>query len=82
VNGRKSQRCYWKGHHLRQPRAKGESRTDKGIAKDVEKLKVVFTTGDPGGARAKGAGDRMRLSGLGTSKTSESKVSVMRMVGD
>ncbi len=38
-------------------------------------------TGDPGGFRTKGDGDWMVLPGFGTSKTSESKVSAMRIVG-
>jgi len=37
--------------------------------------------GDPGGSKTKGEGDWMVLDRFGTSKTSESKVLVMRMVG-
>ncbi len=37
-------------------------------------------SGDPGGSRARGEGDWMVLPRLGTSKTSESKVSATRMV--
>ena len=37
--------------------------------------------GDPGGSKTKGDSDWVVLPGLGTSKTSESKVSVTRMVG-
>ena len=37
--------------------------------------------GDPGGSKMKGEGDWIVHPGLGASKTSESKVSVMRMVG-
>src|SRR6266404_4358354 len=37
--------------------------------------------GDPGGSKMKGDGDGMVLPGFGTSKTSKSKVLVMRIVG-
>ncbi len=37
--------------------------------------------GDPGGSRTRGEGDWIILPRLGTSKTSESKVSAMRIVG-
>ena len=37
--------------------------------------------GDPRGSKTRGEGDWIVLPGLGTSKTSELKVSAMRMVG-
>ena len=37
--------------------------------------------GDPGGSKTKGEGDWMVLPGFGTLKTSELKVSAIRMIG-
>jgi len=79
VNEKRDRRCYWKGRHLRQPRAKEGGRTDKGIAKDVEELKVFFNAGDQGVLRQGERATGWFFLGW-NSKTSESKVSETRMV--
>jgi len=47
----------------------------------VSRIQVSLTSGDPGGPKMKGEGDWRVLDGAGTSKTSESKVSVIKIVG-
>src|SRR6266404_2264104 len=53
----------------------------RGLPRMLRSWRSSSMSGDPGGSKARGEGDRVVLPGLGTSKTSESKVSAMRMVG-
>src|SRR6266404_7126774 len=53
----------------------------RGLPRMSRSWRSSSTSGDPGGSRARGEGDWMVLPGLGTSKTSELKVSATRMVG-
>src|SRR5882757_8703500 len=52
----------------------------RGLPRMSRSWRSSSTLGDPGGSRTRGEGDWMVLPGLGTSKTSESKVSATRMV--
>src|SRR6266404_5400450 len=52
----------------------------RGLPRMSRSWRSSSTSGDPGGSKARGEGDWMVLPGLGTSKTSKSKVLVMRMV--
>ncbi len=53
-----------------------------GLPRILVSWRASSTIGDPGGSKTKGDGDWMVLPGFGTSKTSELKVSAMRMVGE
>src|SRR6266404_9281951 len=53
----------------------------RGLPRMSRSWRSSSTLGDPGGSRTRDEGDWIVLPGLGTSKTSESKVSATRMVG-